>query len=161
ILADLIARYPDVADRGRAMAADASQVVAMDDHSVLYTSREAAHRLEFLTSGTQTRSLDDMASLCGTAQDIQNVDLVDDLAAVVRRMDRRGLDVIVVDQTTPEHRIGGFHCVKVIMPGTLSMTFGHHNRRTEGLSRLYVVPRLLGYRDRDLTPKDINTDPHP
>jgi ribosomal protein S12 methylthiotransferase accessory factor len=161
ILADLIARYPDVGERGRAMAADASQVMAMDDHSVLYTSREAAHRLEFLTSGAPTRSLADMGSLCRTAEDFHNADLADDLAAAVRRLDRHGLDVIVVDQTTPEHRTGGFHCVKVIVPGTLSMTFGHHNRRTHELSRLYVVPRLLGYRDRDLKPDEINTHPHP
>jgi ribosomal protein S12 methylthiotransferase accessory factor len=161
ILADLIARYPAVADRARAMAGDASQVIAMEDHSVLYTSREAAHRLEFLTSGAPTRSLADMQSLYGTAEDFHNVDLADDVAAVVRRLHRHGLDVIVVDQTTPEHRTGGFRCVKVIVPGTLPMTFGHHNRRTHGLPRLYVAPSLLGYRDRDLEPDEINPDPHP
>jgi ribosomal protein S12 methylthiotransferase accessory factor len=38
-------------------------------------------------------------------------------------------NVIVVDQTTPEHRAGGCSCVKVIVPGMLPVTFGHESRR--------------------------------
>jgi ribosomal protein S12 methylthiotransferase accessory factor len=66
--------------------------------------------------------------------------------------------VIVVDQTTPEHQAGGFSCVKVIIPGTLPMTFGHDVRRVDGLPRLFDVPRRLGKR---LRAQDVNPDPHP
>jgi ribosomal protein S12 methylthiotransferase accessory factor len=46
---------------------------------------------------------------------------------------------------------------KVIIPGTLPMTFGHHNRRPHDLPRLYEVPPGLGYP----RPDGINPYPHP
>jgi ribosomal protein S12 methylthiotransferase accessory factor len=72
-----------------------------------------------------------------------------------------GLDVLVVDQTAPEHRAGGFACVKVLVPGALPMTFGHDLRRHHGIPRLAEVPRRLGYRDRPLPPEEVNPYPHP
>lgn len=161
ILADLIERYPGIAERGRAMVSDPSLVTTMDDHPVLYASHEAATRLEFLTASAQSRSFSDIQARHGTADAFQNTDLTDDVTEMVRRLWGHGLDVIVVDQTTPEHRAGGFCCVKVIIPGTLPMTFGHANRRIQGLPRLLEVPRLLGYRDKALLPQDINPHPHP
>lgn len=161
ILTDLVDRYPDIAERGRAMAGDPSLVVAMDDHSVLYSSHEAACRLEFLTASTQSRTFADIGSGPGTAGALQNIDLTDDLTEMVHRLHCHGLDVIVVDQTTPEHRACGLSCVKVIVPGTLPMTFGHGNSRVHELPRLQEVPSLLGYKDGILLPHEINPHPHP
>ncbi len=161
LLADLINRYPDVAPRSRALADDPSQVVTMDDHCVLYADAEAATRLGFLTAAGPSRSFADIQARYDIADAFRHADLTDDLTEVVRRLGRHGLDVIVVNQTTPEHLAGGFCCVKTIVPGLLPMTFGHHNRRTHGLPRLLEVPRLLGYRDRALRPDEINPHPHP
>ena len=161
ILIDLIRRYPGVAERGRAMVDDPSSVVTMGDHAVLYANHEASSRLDFLAAAAQPRSFADIRRRRGAAGAFRNIDLTDDLTDVLRRLRRHGLDVVVVDQTTPEHRAGGFSCVKAIVPGTLPMTFGHDNRRTYGLPRLFEVPRLLGYRDRALLPQDVNPHPHP
>ncbi len=161
ILADLVARYPDTKERGRAMTRDSSLVVTMDDHSVLYADREAAARLDFLTANTQSRTFADIRSGHGTAGAFDNMDLTDDLNEMVSRLRYHGLDIVVVDQTTPEHHAGGLCCVKVIAPGMLPMTFGHNNRRVYGLPRLFEVPRLLGYRDDTLLAQDINPYPHP
>jgi ribosomal protein S12 methylthiotransferase accessory factor len=161
ILTDLIGRYPDMAERSRAMAGDPSLVAVMDDHSTLYASHEASSRLDFLTGSSQSRTFADLKARYGTAKGFENDDLTDDLTEMVRRLWERGLEVVVVDQTTPEHRAGGFRCVKVIVPGTLPMTFGHHNRRIYGLPRLFEVPRLLGYRDQALQPHEVNPHPHP
>jgi ribosomal protein S12 methylthiotransferase accessory factor len=161
ILIDLIRRYPDVAERGRAMVGDPSLVVTMEDHSVLYANHEASSRLDFLTQAAQVRDFADIRRRHGVADAFRNIDLTDDLTQVVRRLRRHGLDIVVVDQTTPEHRAGGFSCVKVIMPGMLPMTFGHDNRRIDGLPRLFEVPERLGYRDRALLPQDVNPHPHP
>ncbi len=162
ILIDLVARYPDAAERSRAMVEDSSLVAAMDDHSLLYASDQASRRLGFLTaSSAQPRRFADMRSCHGTAAAFQNADLTDDLTGVVSRLRSHQLDVIVVDQTTPEHRVGGLSCVKVIVPGMLPMTFGHDYRRLHGLPRLFEVPRLLGYRDQALLPQDVNPHPHP
>jgi len=145
ILADLVGRYPEVAKHASAMATDSSLVATMDDHSVLYTSHEVSSRLEFLTTSAGSRTFADIRSRHGT-DSFRNLDLTEDLAQLVQRLRSHGLDIVVVDQTTPEHRAGSFCCVKVIVPGTLPMTFGHHNRRIYGLPRLFEVPKLLGYR---------------
>jgi len=71
-----------------------------------------------------------------------------------------GTDIVVVDQTAPEHRPCGLHCVKVLMPGILSMTFGQHNRRVN-LERLRQIPASLGYHSQPLTEAEINPHPHP
>lgn len=161
ILSDLIERYPDVARRGRPMVDDPSLVVTMEDHSALYANHEASSRLHFLTASQASRSFADVLHRNGVSDACQNADLTDDLTDVMQRLRRHGLDVIVVNQTAPEHQAGGFCCVKAIVPGLLPMTFGHHNRRTYGLPRLFEVPRLLGYGDRTLLPHEINPHPHP
>ncbi len=132
----------------------------MDDHSVMYSSQEAAARLDFLTGRQRSRTFADLRSRYRTDA-FQHVDLTEDLTEVLDRLRAHRLDVIVVDQTTPEHRVGGFCWVKVIVPGLLPMTFGHDNRRVHGLPRLFTVPRLLGYRDHDLEPRDVNPHAHP
>jgi ribosomal protein S12 methylthiotransferase accessory factor len=71
------------------------------------------------------------------------------------------LDVIVVDQTTLETKRNGLHCVKVLIPGMLSMTFGHHLTRVTGLERVLKVPMELGYSKRLLTLEELNPHPHP
>jgi ribosomal protein S12 methylthiotransferase accessory factor len=91
----------------------------------------------------------------------RSADLRDDLVDLLWRYLDNGLDVVVVDQTTPEHRGVGLACVKVIVPGMLPMTFGHHARRVVGLPRLYGVPYRLGYRSAPLTTADVNPHAHP
>ena len=113
------------------------------------------------STGLRLRALSGSPSDTTRLRWLDYTDLTDDVTETARRLWWHGLDVIVVDQTTPEHRAGGFCCVKVIIPGALPMTFGHYNRRTQGLPRLLEVPRLLGYRDKALLPQDINPHPHP
>lgn len=139
------------------MVDDPALVTTMADHSLLYAHPAAFARLDFLTGTTETRSVAELGQPTGFA----NADLRDDLGELLRRFLSTGLDVVVVDQTTPEHRAGDLFCVKVIVPGMLPMTFGHDFRRVDGIPRLYRVPRLLGYVDEPLTPADINPDPHP
>ena len=157
ILVDLGDRFEP--DQARRMAADPALVTTMFDHSLLYSAPEAFGRLDFLTTSTDVRGLADMRARNRDA--FGNADLRDDLREVLARYLGSGLDVIVVDQTTPEHRAGGFTCVKVIIPGTVPMTFGHHNRRIDGLPRLYEVPWKLGYRAQPLRHDELNPHPHP
>ncbi|MEU4116181.1 TOMM precursor leader peptide-binding protein [Kitasatospora sp. NPDC028055] len=145
-------------DRAARMLADPAEVRTMDDHATLYGHPAARERLGFLGAGAPPVPLAAVAA--GTPWP-EHRDLIGDLTELVGRFTGTGLDVVVVDQTSAEHRAGGLSCVKVLVPGTLPMTFGHRFRRTHGLPRLLTVPRLLGHRDRDLTPADLNPDPHP
>ncbi|WAZ24784.1 TOMM precursor leader peptide-binding protein [Streptomyces cinnabarinus] len=154
------AKIYDAAERERAgrMVRDPSLVKVMGDHSVLYSHEDAFDRFDFLLGEREARPF---ASFEEQWRWPAHTDLRADLEEMLRRCLDRGLDVVVVDQTTPEHRAGGFACVKVMVPGTLPMTFGHRNRRVDGIPRLLTVPYELGYRDRELTPADINPHPHP
>jgi ribosomal protein S12 methylthiotransferase accessory factor len=135
-------------------------VTEMEHHSLLYYLPEAFERLSFLYHSP------------GSPQTFQEafgefyrctptLDLRDDLTALIDHYSRHGIDIVVVDQTTPEHAAQDFRCVKVIMPGMLPMTFGHKYRRHTGFRRLYHLPAQLGYRDGPLTDADINPHPHP
>ena len=115
-------------------------------------------RLAFLFASQERRSLREMAA---KSIRISPDDLTQDVNQVVGRYLETGLDVLVVDQTTPEHRRAALACVKVIVPGTIPMTFGHGMRRVHGLPRLFDVPRLLSDPSAPATIEDLNPHPHP
>src|SRR5262245_57127503 len=127
---DFAGRFAGNRDRARRMVADPDEVRRMEDHCLLYGDPAAAHRLDFLSASTVGHAFG--AELRGL---VAHDDLRDDLTALVDRYLSTGLDVVVVDQTTPELASAGLACVKTLIPGTLPMTFGHRNRRTHGLSR--------------------------
>lgn len=165
-LENLISRYarPTEAARARAMAADPYLVTTMDDHALLYADPRAAERLRFLTRPARvpTGAAPEGAVVRGPAEPARDGDdLRDCLLATIASYTRHGMDVIVVDQTTPEHRAGGLSCVKVIIPGTMPMTFGHAYRRVSGLPRLSQAPRRAGVHDHTLGPDEVNPHPHP
>lgn len=144
-------------DEYRQMFHDPSRVRKMDDHSMLYALPEAEERLHFL--------LDDQRPLRTFAEEFKvqtwKPDLTDDLRAFLQKFRQLNLDVIVVDQTTPEILRNGLHCVKVLIPGMLPMTFGHHLTRVTGLERVLRVPMELGYTRKPLTYEQLHSHPHP
>lgn len=139
------------------MLHDSSLVQQMDDHGMLYGLPQAEERLQFL--------LDDRRPLLSFDEEFKwkstHLDLTDDLQDIIQVFRQLHLDVIVVDQTTPETTRNGLHCVKVLIPGMLPMTFGHHLTRITGLDRVLKVPMELGYANEPLTGQQLNPHPHP
>ncbi|MGE5830604.1 MAG: TOMM precursor leader peptide-binding protein, partial [Micromonosporaceae bacterium] len=123
----LTRRYsqPGAAVRARQLAKDASLVLAMSDHSLLHCDPVALERCDFLLTPHEPAA----AAMPPGQPRSRHPDLTTDLTTAIDRYLGTGLDVIVVDQTTPEHRAGGFWCVKVIVPGAVPMTFGPRYRR--------------------------------
>lgn len=146
------------AERARAMLADADLVTELAHHAWRYSLPEAWPRLAFLAAGPVVAAEQAFPPGAGRTP---SGDLAEDLRYAVGRYLRSGLDVLVVDQTIPEQRAAGVACAKVVIPGTLPMTFGHRNRRTAGIPRLRTVPARLGYRRGRLPESAINPDPHP
>lgn len=129
----------------------------MDDHAMLYGLKQSEERLSFLLqNGHPTRTFDEEFK-----PKAEHTDLTDDLKAFLQKFRELGLDVIVVDQTTPETLRNGLHCVKVLIPGMLPMTFGQHLVRLTGLERVLRIPAELGYAEKPLTPEKLNPHPHP
>ncbi|MGE7767116.1 TOMM precursor leader peptide-binding protein [Peribacillus sp. NPDC096540] len=139
------------------MFQDSSLVQQMDDHGMLFGLPQTEERLQFLLDDTRPlRTFDE--EFKGKAK---HSDLTDDLQDILQEFRRLNLDVIVVDQTTPEIKRNGLHCVKVLIPGMLPMTFGHHLTRVTGLERVLKVPVELGYAKQPLKLEQLNPHPHP
>jgi ribosomal protein S12 methylthiotransferase accessory factor len=156
----LLTEYSDqnIAAAAAPLLRDSNEVRTMNDHSLLYSHPDAFDRLTFLPVDGPARPLADCTHQW---QWPAFSNLAEDLSELVGRYINIGLDVIVVNQTSPEHRAGDLTCVKVLVPGTLPMTFGHRFRRTDGIPRLFSVPRQLGYQIQDMRPEQINPYPHP
>ena len=140
-----------------AMYRDSAKVKQMDDHGMLYGLPEAEGRLSFLLA--ENRPVQSFRE--AFSKKTNHPDLTDDLRDVLEAFRRIGLNVLVVDQTSPEIKRNGLACVKVLIPGLLPMTFGHHLTRVKGLERVLKVPEILGYTDRPLTYEELNPYPHP
>ncbi|WP_226672163.1 TOMM precursor leader peptide-binding protein [Rossellomorea aquimaris] len=139
------------------MLDDDSLVRQMDDHGMLYGLPQAEERFGFLQN--EERPLQSFKD--AFKEPSSHLDLTEDLEEILDKFRNRGLDVIVVDQTAPELAKNGLHCVKVLIPGMLPMTFGHHLTRLTGLDRVLNVPAELGYANRPLTFEELNQKPHP
>ncbi|GCF09911.1 TOMM precursor leader peptide-binding protein [Dictyobacter arantiisoli] len=142
------------------MLADASLVQSMPDHPQVYYLPEAFERFDFLYENKQPQQTFQEAFSSSYQHPAEHLDLRDDLENLMDYYLKRGTDIIVVDQTAPEHIPCGLRCVKVLMPGMLPMTFGQNNRRIQ-FERLHQLPFTLGYRDHPLTQAEINPHPHP
>jgi ribosomal protein S12 methylthiotransferase accessory factor len=144
-------------DEVEKMLQDSSLVRKMDDHGMLYGLPQAEERLQFLLD--DDRPMRTFAEEYG--EKVNHPDLTEDLQEILQQFRRLQLEVIVVDQTTPEIARNGLHCVKVLIPGMLPMTFGHHLTRITGLERILRVPMELGYAERPLDFEQLNPHPHP
>ncbi|MBA4602464.1 TOMM precursor leader peptide-binding protein [Thermoactinomyces mirandus] len=144
-------------DKYEQMLHDPFLVQQMEDHSMLYSLPQSEERLQFLLDENRPlRTFDEEFKWMA-----RHADLTNDLKDILQVFRRLNLDVIVVDQTTPEIRRNGLHCVKVLIPGMLPMTFGYHFTRVTGLERVLRVPVELGYAKEPLTIEQLNPHPHP
>lgn len=139
------------------MLHDSSLVQQMDDHGMMYGLPQAEERLHFLLHNEQEIKTFNEEFKWKSS----HADLTDDLRDILQALKNVNLDVIVIDQTTPEVKRNGLHCVKVLIPGMVPMTFGHHLKRVSGLERILRVPMELGYKAEPLTREKINPLPHP
>ncbi|MFM9278716.1 TOMM precursor leader peptide-binding protein [Paenibacillus jiagnxiensis] len=135
---------------------DPYQVQYMEDHALLYCLPQTEERLSFLLENKGKKS-----SVAQFPSLTPYANMVDELYALMEKFLDIDLDIIVVDQTSPEISVKGLYCVKVLIPGMLPMAFGYHLTRLEGLERVLRVPAELGYTTKRLTSEELNKHPHP
>jgi ribosomal protein S12 methylthiotransferase accessory factor len=132
---------------------DFSDVRHFEDHVSLFGWRQSLRYIDFLTSVRVERSL-------GSEDPPYMSDVTSQLRHCLDVLTDLGLDVIVVDVTQPDIGSLGVHVVKVLIPGLTNIN-ADHNYPLLGGSRLYSVPRLLGYRHGDCSEEELNRVPHP
>ncbi|GGI17629.1 TOMM precursor leader peptide-binding protein [Gottfriedia solisilvae] len=150
-------KFEENQDKYMQMLQNPALVQQMDDHGMLYGLPKAEERLNFLLEENRPLKTFDEEFKWET----KHTDLTEDLKEMLQKFRQLNLDVIVVDQTTPEIRKNGLYCVKVLIPGMLPMTFGHHLTRITGLERVLKVPVKMGYAKKPLKLKQLNPNPHP
>ncbi|MFF9060874.1 YcaO-like family protein [Streptomyces sp. NPDC014882] len=149
---------PRAPERLRPMLDRPELVLDLDDHVGLNTLPEAQPRLDFLFADTAQAPWYERWP--GAPEPVADLTVL--LERTVERLAAEGLEVIAVTQDEPGVRDRlGLHCAKVIVPGTLPMTFGHVNRRTAGLDRLLEVPHRLGRTARPPRHDELPLHPHP
>jgi ribosomal protein S12 methylthiotransferase accessory factor len=138
-----ITRYAEERERARRMVRDPNLVRRVADHSLLYADPAVFDRFGFVLPAGGPRSFDEVFGRYDLPR--MNKNLTEDVLELVRRCRTIGSDVIVVDQTGVEHESVGLVCVKVLIPGTLPMTFGHRYHRLSHLPRRVAAARTAGH----------------
>lgn len=137
-----------------------NNVRAMHDHALLYCLPEAFPRLHFLFTASDRRVSLDEAFACQVKRE-QTDNLTDDLTNIVQVLLQHNLDVLVFDQTSQEQELLGFKTVRVLVPGSLPMAFGHRLRRYYGCERLLSLVGLSMQSTSDEVTERLNPWPHP
>ncbi|MEV4220535.1 TOMM precursor leader peptide-binding protein [Nonomuraea sp. NPDC049725] len=144
-------------DRLLPMIDDPFLVRTLDDHVFMNALDEARDRYEFLLGGDSAAPWRELWPEPPPCRDLGAY-----LEEWVDRLASAGLEVIAADQSEPVTRDRlGLHAAKVIVPGSLPMTFGHVYRRTRNLPRLLEVPARLGRLPAPARYEDLPFHPHP
>ncbi len=142
------------------MARDHTKVMRIEHHALIYGLPEMAPHANFLFGNPRC---DSVAAVYERwlEERPQSHDLLDDLSYCLNHVLGLGMDVIIVDQTSPETARAGLKTVCVIVPGLLPMEFGWLRWRALELPRLRTVPRTAGFLETDFDPAMCNLVPHP
>lgn len=147
---------PALRERARALHSDGAQVQEMPDHVLLYSLPESFARLDFLQGGPRRSLAECRAQLADSVER----DPAREFEALCQRVLAFASDVIVVDQGFDTLREGlGLHCVKVLAPGLLPVSFGHQYRRIHR-GRIDAAARALGVDAATLAARGLNPYPH-
>ncbi|MFF3997079.1 TOMM precursor leader peptide-binding protein [Streptomyces cyaneofuscatus] len=159
---------PETFDRRRLlpMLERPELVTTLADHVAVNTLPEARPRLDFLdpdgSDGSDGAETDWRDIWPGASAPLPVPDVTALLEQTVTRLAGLGLEVVAVplSESVVRDRLG-LHTAKIVVPGSLPMTFGHVNRRTLGLDRLLDVPFRLGRVPRRARHDELALHPHP
>jgi len=132
---------------------DFSKVKTFDDHALLYYKYNMIPKLNFIHNPSKIKEIKNI-------NNISSGNPLDDINICINKINKRGLDIIVVDITTDDIRDIGFYVVRVIIPDMQPLN-PNYNYRFLGGKRLYEVPKIIGYKKNSTTEEELNPLPHP
>ncbi|PZD93083.1 hypothetical protein DNH61_25220 [Paenibacillus sambharensis] len=152
---------PELLERRERMFRDDTEVTEFQDHVLLYSHPEALERFKFLFDNSKgKRSLYELYPEWYKECRYQNQDLKDDIEQLLEAVLYNYEDVYVADLTGELLQVSGLHCVKVLVPGMLTMSFGHQYRRIVK-ERVLWGPVQAGRTSTPIEEEEINHFPHP
>ena len=118
---------PEMAARARELVNDHAKVESMHDHVLLYSQPETLSYLDFLFSGAPKQPL--TTQFADWYQNARSRSLTDELKNLLQRVCAHFGDVVAIDQSFEGLKPAGVNAVKVFVPGTHTISFGHQYRR--------------------------------
>lgn len=163
-----VASYvPSFADRVAAnrdalklMVEDYNAVTELEDHALLFGLPEMTHFAEHWLGAKKKVPLAECFA-DWTNDRSPTTDLRESIIEIVDMLGARGMDSVVVDQTTLEQRALGIHTVAVIVPGLVPIDFGWQRQRVLRMPRTLWAHYRAGLRTAPLAPVDLHSIPHP
>jgi ribosomal protein S12 methylthiotransferase accessory factor len=131
---------------------DYCNVRTLEDHGAFFTAPERLSELDFLLQQGRTR---DLASLRRFGEN--PAEDLDRIIAALRRADCR---VLYANLTAPDLEPFPVRVVRTLATGLQPIHFGYGEERLGG-TRLYRLPRHLGYATSDRDEASLNPCPHP
>ncbi|GJL78057.1 MAG: hypothetical protein NPINA01_10460 [Nitrospinaceae bacterium] len=107
---------------------------------------------EFLFKSDKELSVEDLPNKF-------NQSMVTNVKYLVKLLQEKGLNAVIVDLTTPDINEVGFKVIRAVVPGLQPLDVSHEYRYLGG-RRLYAVPYESGLHQKPLTERELNSDPH-
>lgn len=149
-------RDPKEQARLAELVGDPHEVSSLQDHDLLYASRALLPAFDFLPLNDLV-PLDWRSDALGAP--VSEAPLAR-LTRIVTHFRDVGQDLLYRDLTPPDMQAFGLHTVRVLAPGFQPIDFGWKERRLGG-TRLFDLPRRLGFTAAPLRAADLNDLPHP
>ena len=147
--------------RREKMYKDSNEVTEFEDHVLLYSHSKAEERLKFLiNNSTEKDTLQNIYPEWYEGKSYHNKNLKDDINELLDKIFKYYEDIYVVNLTGDLLKKMDLRSVKVLVPGMLTMSFGHQYRRIID-ERILNGPVLAGRRDKPINIQDYNRLPHP
>jgi ribosomal protein S12 methylthiotransferase accessory factor len=139
---------------------DYADVRTLDRHSLLYGHPRMRDRIAFLLGEVPDAARRFKARVRAAVGGSPDTTVAAELRRCVERLQRAGLDAVVIDVTPRDVREQGFVVVRVVVPDLHPLWGGHHVRCLGG-RRVRTAPVTMGYFTKEPSPADLNDDPHP
>jgi ribosomal protein S12 methylthiotransferase accessory factor len=143
------------ADRARLLWEEPGLVNGLEDHVRRYLGPQARLAFAFLRGDAPAHQRPRFAA------DWDPVSPHRALQQLTAHLAGLGLETVLVDQTTDEHRALGLASVKIVAPGITPMTFGARLARVHGLGRLRQAQERRGWWAAHQSPPATAIIPHP
>lgn len=89
-----------------------------------------------------------------------NGSMIEKIRFLVNMLDKKDLETIILDLTTPDIDEVGFKVVRAVIPGMEPLHI-NHSRKYLGGKRLYEVPKILNLAKAPYIRQNLNPYPHP
>lgn len=127
----------------------------LDDHksrALYWKSQKMIKKLDFLLTSKEEKDISKMKK--------HNYDALYNLKKTRKILKRENMETIIVDLTPVTIRNLGFKVIKAIIP-ELQPYYMNERYKYLGGSRLYALPKILGYTNEEAKGNQLNDIPHP